>query len=99
MARTRRGRSGALALAVAALACLARRGSGALLVRPEQDCINPSVNKVNEFNFFPKDFRSVISEPAPTPPGATVGGGGGPGSAPGARAPRHARGARRGSGH
>jgi hypothetical protein len=44
----------------------------ALLVRPEQDCINPSVSKVNDFNFFPNEYRSVISAPAPVAPGATV---------------------------
>ncbi|KIY92835.1 flagellar associated protein [Monoraphidium neglectum] len=44
----------------------------ALLVRPEQDCINPSVSKVNDFNFFPNEYRSVISAPAPVAPGATI---------------------------
>jgi hypothetical protein len=70
MARTHRG--GALALVCAALLCLGRGSSAALLVRPEQDCINPSVSKVNEFDFFPDDFRSIISEPSPVAPGATV---------------------------
>lgn len=48
------------------------QGYGLLLQRPEQDCINPSVSKVNEFNFFPSEYRSIISTPPPVAPGATV---------------------------
>lgn len=47
--------------------------SAVLLQRPEQDCINPSVAKISEFNFFPEDYRSTISERASTAPGAQVG--------------------------
>lgn len=59
---------------LAALLVLVGQGAHALLLqRPEQDCINPSVAKINEFNFFPNDFRSIItSQPAPPSPGATV---------------------------
>jgi hypothetical protein len=66
-----------LALIALALAALGGCASGALLLqRPEQDCINPSVKKVNEFNFFPEDYRSFISEPEPDSPtvNAKVGG-------------------------
>lgn len=47
---------------------------GLLLQRPDQDCINPSVGKVNEFNFFPDETRAtrVIAERSPNAPGAEV---------------------------
>ena len=61
-----------LAAAAVALLLLGGCAQAALLTRPEQDCINPSVNKVNEFNFFPEDFRSTISAPQATTPGTTV---------------------------
>jgi hypothetical protein len=32
----------------------------------------PMHPQVNEFNFYPEDFRSTISEPAPVEPGAVV---------------------------
>lgn len=59
-------------LALVALFAAFGCASAALLQRPEQDCINPSVEKVNQFNFFPEDTRSIIAEPTPAMPGAQV---------------------------
>lgn len=61
-----------LAAGLLASALLVGCAGAVLLTRPEQDCINPSVGKINEFNFYPEDYRSIISEPAHAAPGATV---------------------------
>ena len=61
-----------LVYAVAVAGFLVGCANAALLQRPEQDCINPSVEKVNQFNFFPEDTRSIIAEPAAIRPGAQV---------------------------
>ncbi|KAI8471552.1 MAG: hypothetical protein J3K34DRAFT_231734 [Monoraphidium minutum] len=55
----------ALLLAAAALllAAAPRRAAGAYLQRPEQDCLNPMVQKVNQFDFFPEEYRSIIDRP------------------------------------
>ncbi|KAI8474512.1 MAG: hypothetical protein J3K34DRAFT_518046 [Monoraphidium minutum] len=60
------------ALSVLAAMILVASGRAALLKRPEQDCINPSIGRINEFNFYPSEYRSVISDPAPVAPGATI---------------------------
>jgi len=36
---------------------------------PTTDCRS----QINEFNFYPEDYRSTITEPAAVEPGATVG--------------------------
>ena len=47
--------------AAALLELLAAAGArGAYLNRPEQDCLNPMVSKVNQFNFFPDEYRSIL---------------------------------------
>jgi hypothetical protein len=58
-------------LLVAGLVLVGCAGA-ALLQRPEQDCINPSMNKINEFNFFPEDYRSLISPEKHISPSAVV---------------------------
>ena len=59
-------------LAALVLLIVADRGLGLLLQRPERDCISPSLSKLNEFDFYPKQYRSVISAPEPAVQGTEV---------------------------
>jgi hypothetical protein len=77
----RLARTLALGLGVLLLLDGLPRGRGALLTRPEQDCLNPSLSasKINSFNFFPDDYRAIIAETHEAEPGATVRGAAGRG--------------------
>lgn len=62
-----------LAAAALLLAAAAPAARGAFLNRPEQDCLNPMVGKVNQFNFFPDEYQSIIDRPQTASPRAQVG--------------------------
>jgi hypothetical protein len=51
-----------LAAAAALLLAVAAPARAAYLQRPEQDCLNPMVAKVNQFDFFPDEYRSMVDK-------------------------------------